>query len=65
MKRIGGGDVHESSLQPSFSCRGFRHVPPRYPGSASEQKGTMTEWWLVANKISKRGDKCRRHGDGV
>ena len=67
MKRSGGGDIHRSSPQPSFSCRGrgSTRAPPRHPGSASERKESMTEWWLVANSILKRGGKCRHHGDGV
>ena len=36
MKRSGGGDVHQSSLQPPFSCRGSMRAPPRYPGHALE-----------------------------
>jgi hypothetical protein len=62
---IGGGDIHRSSISPSFRGSNSFRAPPRRPGFASGQKRSMTAWWLVINRILKRGGKCRHHGDGV
>ena len=50
LKRSGGGDIHRSLPQPSFSSRGSTRVPPRCPGSASEREESMTAWWLAINR---------------